>query len=482
MKKTLFALSMALLFIGGSLKAQDDYYMTGLLPDDGTYDQLPRKFELLSRDYTALPRKYSLLQYCPEAKSQGSHGTCTSWATSYAARTIAEAVKWGWTDKTKITQESFSPIFVYAQIKTKYDDNCRKGTYIHMALQLLKDKGAPKFSDFNVLCANDIDSKLYESAQNYKIDDYFTLFSYNDNNRNDKIRKVKKSLSENCPVVIAMWLPSTFQSAQRVLNMENVATNFPIKNTEIEGYHAMCVIGYDDDFAGGAFQIMNSWGANWGENGFIWVKYADFARCVDQAYELYLKKSHNIKPNPDPKPNPININDELYGEITLQLSTGEKMSPIFDKDKQIYRIAGEFVSGTRYRIYISNNIPAYVYVIGSDMENHVSKVFPPKDNISAALTYQSNHIAIPDESYYIEFDNTSGTDYMCILFSKDNLDINTIIHQIKNGSGSFYDELTSTITGKTASRNDIQYLLNDIGFHAVTEKTIVPIFVEMKHK
>ena len=38
----------------------------------------------------------------------------------------------------------------------------------------------------------------------------------------------------------------------------------------------MVLIGYDDEKYGGSFQIVNSWGEDWGVNGKIWVKYKDF--------------------------------------------------------------------------------------------------------------------------------------------------------------------------------------------------------------
>ena len=50
------------------------------------------------------------------------------------------------------------------------------------------------------------------------------------------------------------------------------------------GGHAMCVIGYDDDLQGGAFQIMNSWGQEWGDRGFCWIRYDDFEHFVKEAY------------------------------------------------------------------------------------------------------------------------------------------------------------------------------------------------------
>ena len=47
--------------------------------------------------------------------------------------------------------------------------------------------------------------------------------------------------------------------------------------------HAMLIIAYDDDKYQneGAFQILNSWGAEWGRNGKIWMRYSDFVKLVD---------------------------------------------------------------------------------------------------------------------------------------------------------------------------------------------------------
>lgn len=451
-------------------------FAMGLLPDDGNYERQPRKVELLTRDYKVLPNKYSLMKYCPDVKSQSSYGTCTSWATAYAARTIAEAVKYGWTDKNKINSEAFSPLFVYAMIKDRTahpnDDNCQRGTLLHRAMQLMKEKGVPKFSQLDALCANYISDELLQAAKPYKIDDYFTLFSITFTDGNEKIRKVKKSLSEDCPVVIAMWLPKSFNQAGNNWDGSDI-------DPSQHGYHAMCVIGYDDNMNGGSFQIMNSWGTRWGNRGFVWVKYSDFAKYVDQAYEIFVRKL----PEPEPKPKPLAFN-RFSGDIELLLSTGEKMVPVIDSvgGMYYYRIADDFISRTRYRIYISNNEPAYVYVIGSDLGNHVSKVFPPKDNVSAALTYKSNHIAIPDETYYVEMDDTKGTDYMCVLYSKNALDINGIIDRIRSANGTFYNKVKSAVGSKIAPPKDIRYVLNNIGFSAKTDKTVVPIIVEISHK
>lgn len=484
------------LCLGITSFAQEDYFMTGLLPDDGTYDQLPMKKELVTKGYENLPSKFSLMQYCPEVKSQSNYCTCTSWATAYAARTIAEAIRYGWTDKSKITQEAFSPLFVYAQIKEAGDTNCKKGSYIYEALRLLKSTGTPKFEEFHPLCAApaDVNRQLTESASNYKIDQWCTLFYLGCNDKHEKIRKVKKSISEKHPVVIAMWLDkSSFYETREMMSLQNAATGFPTKqkNTS-EGYHAMCVVGYDDNMHGGAFQVMNSWGADWGDEGFFWAKYDDFARTVDQAYEIVVSPLSRPIPQPNPTPEPVVLNEFAAQLEMRQRDGGEMRATQNTQAGMYYYILNEGVkSGDRYRIYISNNEPAYVYVIGSDLRNNVSELFPHpmvkengqlvKKNFSPALTYKSNQIVLPDEDYSIRVDNTLGKDYWCLLYSKEELDIDDIVSRIESSGGSFYEKVKTALGDKMVPKDDIRFVMNRIEFSARSEKTVVPVIIEALH-
>jgi len=38
--------------------------------------------------------------------------------------------------------------------------------------------------------------------------------------------------------------------------------------------HAMCIVGYDDAMQ--AFRVRNSWGTDWGDDGYVWIAYATF--------------------------------------------------------------------------------------------------------------------------------------------------------------------------------------------------------------
>ena len=464
-------LSILLLLIVGTYAFGQKRYMTGLPPDDGRYNKLPRKAGLLTRSYVSLPSKHSLQAYCPIAKSQGQHGTCASWATGYAARTIAEAVRYGWTDQSKVTSEAFSPIFVYTMIKQRDDNDCQFGAYINEALELMKTKGVAKMAAFDVLCAEYIREDLKSAARPYTIDDYSTLFDMFCDNPAEKITKVKKSLCEDRPVVIAMHIPHSFFDAGGKWNGTSDV------DPSMHGYHAMCVIGYDNYVDGGSFQIINSWGDDWGDNGFVWVKYDDFAKYVDQAYEVYVKKEV-----PAPSPSQKYTMD---GEMMIASHNGAINMPVaYTETGQMphYVTTEEYLSGTKFRLYLNNHEPAWVYVIASDLKNDVSKLFPYDNIVSAFMNYSENIFALPDEQHEFEFDNTAGTDYFCVLYSQEQLDINTIAQQIERASGTFYQKLKAVLGDKMASPQDVRYIQNYMGFSAKTNKSIVPLVVEISHK
>lgn len=467
--KRLYILIAGLLIAGlPHIYAQSEHleYGMGCLPETDVAS-IPKQAQLMERDLKNLPSSYSLLQYCPTPQSQGQYGTCTSWATAYAFRTILEAINHGWTNKEQITREAYSPLFIYAQIKDRNDSNCSKGSCISHAMKLMRDVGNVKKNMFDVMCADVVSNSLRENAATHKIGSYSALVSFGQYVIEPvKISLVKKALSENQPVVVGMQVYSSFQNSKDYWNGE--MAGFPL------GGHAMCVVGYDDNKYGGAFLFQNSWGERWGNGGYTWVRYSDFCKTVNQAYTGALPYV----------PSPVIKKNILSGELSLQLSTGATMQPVLNKETGIphYDIRGSYISGTRYRLYLTNNEPAFVYILGYDTSSNTSLVFPPKDDISPALTYKQSHIAIPDEKWYIEIDDNIGTDYMCVLYSKHELEIKDIISSVKSGSGTIYDRLKRALGTAMAPTADISFSNSKISFDAATNGTVVPIIVSINHK
>ena len=449
----------------------------GLIVDDHIADNIPHKTVLLTRNYTSLPKSWSLKQYCPAVGSQGVYQTCVGWAVGYAARTISEAVRQGWNSTNTITNEAFSPLFVYGNIKNAETRNCNTGTNIENALKLLKNTGVVKKRSFDALCVETVKSSLLSEAAKYKIDDYFLLFGP-EHTEEQAVNTTKKAIAENCPVIIGFKIYESFNT--QVLDCWDGPSG---RHT---GYHAMCVVGYDDNKYGGAFLLMNSWGSNWGNGGYVWVKYKDYSDYTHDALELYMKPKETTTKTPTTTKTTTTTvtKNKFAGNLSLKLSTGKPLKVTLGTSNGLkrYRVTESLISGTRYRIYLGNNQPCYVYVFSGDQQNNVAVNFPADNKTSAALTYSTNDIALPGETTWLELDDTKGTDYLCVLFSKYSVDINSLLNHLKNGKGNFYDKVKSGFSKYLASQSDINYNSGKISFSATTSGAMVPLIVEFSHK
>jgi hypothetical protein len=236
----------------------------------------------------------------------------------------------------------------------------------------------------------------------------------------------------------------------------------------------MCVIGYDDNKYGGAFEIQNSWGVTWGNGGYIWVKYQDFANFVYQAMEMIQFDN-------------VNKNTEVVLSGSIRYVRDDKMEMKANlKENKNYRMDRAYKSGTRFRLYISNNEPAFVYAIGSDLTNRTYQVFPYSSNISPALTYKQNEVPIPSEEKHIRMDGTVGTDYLCVLYSKYPLEIENISQRIEAAGSrySFRQKVEMALGEKLMKDSEVIYSKSGgkISFSAKGKnRSCAAVIVEMEH-
>jgi hypothetical protein len=396
----------------------------------------------------------SLQRFAPTPGNQGQTGTCVAWSSAYHARTISESIKLNRTSISEINANVYAPSFVYNQIRK--EPGCEKGTFIHEALELLSTKGVPKYKDLPFDCNREINDNDLSGASTHKIEGYKILFNVNDNN---KILPVKKSLSENKPVLIGMMVPESFFEPKGVWQpaQSEYAGNF--------SGHAMVTIGYDDNAYGGAFLIMNSWGTSWGNQGFMWIKYNDYAHFVKYAFEM-------IEKLPEAK--------TFAGTLTLKKSDGKSMS-VTAAGNGLYKTTSSYPSGTAFRIYIANEEPAYVYAIGSDLSKVSYQVFPHKDNVSPYLGYKENNVPIPDEEHYVRMDQKTGKDYLCLLYSSKELDMKAVLQLLEKAEGaSFMDRLKNAFGNYL--RTNVQYKNDIAGFDGdLSGEVVVPVVIEIDH-
>jgi len=379
-------------------------YSRGLILESEDELTVQRSPTLILSDYFNLPKYITLKNYSPEPGDQGPFSTCGAWATAYSARTISYLIS----NRIETIDKKdyyFSPSFVYNQLKK--DTMCLSGISLREALDIIKNKGSLFYKDFDYSCDRVVSLSDLIKAKNYDILDYREIFS-----RNDKLKvlKTKKSVSEFKPVIIAMACPISF---------ENVTDIWEPKPEDYKNYHnghAVVVTGYDDEKYGGSFEVLNSWGSEWGINGYCWIKYRDFEHFVYNGYELIEKV------------NLTNINDVYNGSIYLKLLDSSLME--FEKVNGIICSKNAYPPKTQFEIFITNNTPCYIYCFAIDDQKNFTKIFPKDSLINNIFPYRKSTLPIPDEFHFLELDDKGTEDYIFILLSKRPVDLSDLTQKM----------------------------------------------------
>ena len=317
-------------------------------------------YEGLEPDNTKnpLPESVSLLRFAPDRKNQGHQGSCVAWSSVYAARSIIEAAATGQNGNST----AFSPSFVYNQIGLQ---GC-EGSFIQKAMEFMTSKGAVPFSTFpydDQDCSRQPNSTQWNDAAQNRMHGFTRLTESADVN-GINIRAVKEHLAKDAPVVIGMMVGGTFM--QDMMGKERWTPGPDDRSQEGFGGHAMCVIGYDDRRQ--AFQLMNSWGPEWGNNGVAWVHYTDFKEFVREAYGI------------DPLPKrgaALNIGYEC--NLGLIKNDNKQYIPLKIRTGNIFETVSTVAFGTKFKIEIKNSLECNIYIFGQETNGTSYTLFPYPD-------------------------------------------------------------------------------------------------------
>lgn len=481
-----------------------------------------------------MPESYSLEKYCPAAANQGNHGTCVAFANGYGVATILYAKTHNITDPAVINKYAFSPTYLYEQIKKPTDADCQEGSDPIMAVVTMIKGGDALFKTVPYQCGYQLTETAKTEAVNYKVQDAAILFAAPGMMKDDKyvkspedmILSVKKALAEGTPVSAGWHIPESFfriTSSVWYPNPDEAA-----KDWKHNG-HAMAIIGYDDHVAGGAFRIMNSWGPEWADNGFVWIRYSDFPRWCVLAVQVFAdpnslppevppipQPTPQPMPTPTPKPTPIPPVPEsptftLSGSLEFKLNTGDDM-PVTKtstrnltveddanakEDLVAYTMAGSYASGTKFRFFMNVDKDAYVYAFASDLTGKVNRILPFDDMISTHVGAGST-IAFPSDTKVIQLDEQKGVDYLLILYSAQKLDAGAIADEMNGMKGNLSTKIKTVLGNKLIDKANVQYAGDKVGFstqklstrnltvtdddNRPTTGSVVPLMVEIKHQ
>jgi len=256
----------------------------------------------------ALPSQVDYSTLMPRVRTQGRTGSCTAWASGYYTKSYQEALEEGW----DIDDNAFSPAYLYAMqcrhhSEVQYgDEKDFSPQNIIVSYGMLKKYGCVKWnmmpyedlydgvsqaSTFEVYADLETPEEFHEEARIYRCGDIAVTFEYN---------QIKNLLTQG-PAVATIWhydKPPQNPSSEE---------NYMRPNPEEDGdAHAVALVGYDDTkFGDGAFKFINSWGEDWAEDGFSWIKYADAPDIIAFAIsfkDIVNPNNSDDSPNADERP------------------------------------------------------------------------------------------------------------------------------------------------------------------------------------
>ena len=392
------------------------------------YEQTEIFEPLADNKKNPLPERVDLRKYCPTPKNQGKQGSCVAWASAYAARTILEAQRTG----KNPDDLRFSPSFMYNQISI--DHNSCQGSYIKYAMDNMMEVGAVPFNDFRYDdsdCNRQPDNSLKRSAQVYKIKGFQRLTD--DSKSNAKAYEslaIKQTLAKGSPVIIGMMVGGTFMQHMMGKEFWNPSSHDYLKQGF--GGHAMCIVGYDDYYEGGAFLLMNSWGTEWGKNGFAWVRYSDFRDFNVESYGLY----------------PMGNADKqsvtsFEGSFGLELNNGKKTLALKRVNDHYFETVGRVTQSDKFKVEFTNTAECYTYIFGEETDGSCYTLFPytakhsPYCGITGTRLFPRDYSMVPDDK--------GQKDKIAVVITRKPIDYEDLKKRINAAKGSSFEEKMATL-------------------------------------
>jgi len=220
------------------------------------------------------PSSVSLIEHCPKIKQQGKIGSCGSHAYCTAMEIIVAAQR----GKEKVVP--LSELFHYYVVRDLlYDNTLPKdaGQHLRNGAKVCTAMGVSpeKLCKYDVYKYNESPSPFaYSFAKLFKIKSYHRCWTN---------KSIKQALIEQRPVVAGFRINEGWITSKRDI----------VNSGKSLGGHAVCIIGYDDEYRNqdgtlGCFIFANSWGVRWGESGFGRISYVLAFDTMMEAWTITL--------------------------------------------------------------------------------------------------------------------------------------------------------------------------------------------------
>jgi Papain family cysteine protease len=451
----------------------------GLILDDESYMKIPKTPEqnLGKKDLEEMPFQKDLSFAAPTPPNQGSYKSCVAMATAINAYSIQRAIEKGFQGSSEEINNRFalSAWFPYKSLAP----DCKKEMKIDTIAKFIQVNGNLPLQEYQV--SNQCDVKISNEEKSKARQKQFIKAIQRVFDVGEKADKKKSSIrlriSQNIPVIVGMYIR---ENLKRYRQIDDYYDPKKATDQDKEG-HAVVVVGYDDDK--NAFKIMNSWGKEWGHEGFFWMKYDDFAKDANQAITLVLhdeEVSYNANNN-------YQLGGTFGFQVLTQSSDGLKrdvVTPIHSKNGLYQLQKKDWTLNQRFQLIAKNEKKGEYFTVFSVNQRHKVSIHYPKDEYgSEVFPIAQFETIIPSITSALNIKEV-GKDYLCILYSQYSLrdDMKTIKERIEKSEKADITEIIRDALGKRLVSSEINYEANEMKFSVklTDDGDTVPMILEVE--
>lgn len=370
-----------------------------------------------------LPKSVDLTSKFPPIGDQGQYGTCVGWATAYNVKTAINGIDNNYsTNDLKDSRNQFSPKDLFVSIDNNLKGANCNGTGFDNALDLIQNRGVATLSTVPYTNLGNCDKSQVQSswtaeAASNKIKYYRKV--------DPKVNTIKEQLANNVPIILGAKLSDNFMSWN---SDEVISSNTTYNNTGQHAYHALAILGYDDNKGpNGAFKVVNSWGQTWGSKGYIWVDYNFMVNDFQFNNNFYIaanEKGDGKKPDPNPGGSSADLAGWIFSDLSEYDNTGDPLAR--STEFNIYNIGNSNISpATGWRIY-------YIYYNAYDADDYGVIFY---DEFTQSIP--SNTISCNGNNCKINYVVNSGKNLAEVLFGIGTLGIRQT-YKMADITGDYY--------------------------------------------